>query len=79
MDESDIPKHGFDASWYDEEYFAGFKGGKKFRRPNGSIARWSYYNPTCWWEGCIPIAKAWKEMFNPRNMLDVGAGEGHSS
>jgi len=72
---SDIPNL-FDSSWYDSEYFAGSKGGKRFRRPNGSLGQWSYYNPTGWWEGCRPIARAWKAMFNPRNMLDVGCGRG---
>jgi SAM-dependent methyltransferase len=75
MRKSDIPDV-FDASWYDEEYFVGRKGGKRFRRPNGSTAQWSYYNKDGWWEGCRPIAKAWKTMFNPKNMLDVGAGRG---
>jgi len=72
---SDIP-NVFGSTWYDEEYFKGEKGGKKFRRANGSLAQWSYYNPDGWWEGCRPIAKAWKTMFNPKNMLDVGAGRG---
>jgi hypothetical protein len=72
---SDIP-NVFGSTWYDEEYFKGEKGGKKFRRANGSLAQWSYYNPNGWWEGCRPIAKAWKTMFNPKNMLDVGAGRG---
>jgi len=72
---SDIPEE-FTASFYDEEYFAGSKGGKRFRRPNGSTARWSYFNPVGWWDGAVPIARAWKTMFNPRNMLDVGCGRG---
>ena len=69
-------RHGFDASWYDEEYFAGSKGGKRFRKVDGSIGQWSYFCSTGWWEGCRPIAKAWKSMFSPGNMLDIGCGRG---
>jgi len=72
---SDIPDK-FTSEYYDEEYFAGSRGGKRFRRPNGSIARWSYYNPTGWWEGCRPIAEAWKKIFNAKKMLDIGCGRG---
>jgi len=72
---SDIPRE-FNASYYDEEYFAGSRGGKSFRRANGKIEHWSYFNPAGWWEGCVPIAKAWKTIFNPKNMLDCGAGRG---
>jgi len=72
---SDIPEK-FTAEYYEEEYFSGSKGGKRFKRPNGSLAQWSYYNPDGWWEGCRPIAKAWKTIFNPRSMLDVGCGRG---
>jgi len=71
---SDLPKV-FNASYYDYYYFADSRG-KRFRRPNGSLDYWGYRNPTGWWEGAIPIAKAWKKMFNPRNMLDVGCGRG---
>jgi len=71
---SDIPEE-FSASYYDRKYFADKKG-KKFRRPNGSIDYWGYRNPSGLWEGCKPVAKAWKTMFNPKNMLDVGAGRG---
>jgi hypothetical protein len=72
---SDIPSV-FDASWYDEEYFVGSKGGKKFKRPNGTVAQWSYYNPEAEWLGCKPIVKAWKQMFNPTNALDAFCGRG---
>jgi hypothetical protein len=72
---SDIPKEGFTSQYYDHLYFADEKG-KKFRRPNGSTEHWGYRNPSGWWEGCKPIAKAWKRIFNPRNMLDVGSGRG---
>lgn len=72
---SDIPRE-FTAEFYDEEYFVGRRGGKRFRRPNGTVAQWSYYNRDGWWEGCRPIAKAWKTMFSPKNMLDIGCGRG---
>jgi SAM-dependent methyltransferase len=72
---SDIPKE-FTASFYDEEYFVGAKGGKRFRRPNGTVAQWSYYNPEAEWLGCGPIVKAWKTIFNPKNALDAFCGRG---
>ena len=72
---SDIPRI-FTPEYYDEEYFVGKKGGKRFRRPNGSINQWSYYNPTGEWLGCKPIVEAWKKIFNPRNLLDCGCGRG---
>jgi len=72
---SDIPRE-FTAEYYDEEYFAGTRGGKRFRRPNGSIAKWSYFNPEGEWLGCKPIVEAWKTIFNPKKALDVGCGRG---
>ena len=75
MSESDIPKI-FTADYYDEEYFVGSKGGKRFRRPNGSIDRWSYYNPHGEWTGAKYVVEAWKKIFNPRNMLDACCGRG---
>jgi len=73
---TDIPKV-FTSEYYDRRYFAACPGeGKKFRRPNGTIEEWSYYNPTGYWEGCWPVAEAWKEIFNPKNLLDVGCGRG---
>jgi hypothetical protein len=74
MGESDIPK-SFDAEWYDEKYFKTVDG-KKFKRANGSIAAWSYANPTGEFTGAKQIAEAWKQIFNPKNMLDVGTGRG---
>jgi len=74
MGESDIPKT-FTAEYYDYYYFADDKG-KKFRKANGSIGYWGYRNKLGWWEGCKPIAKAWKIMFEPQKMLDVGCGRG---
>jgi SAM-dependent methyltransferase len=71
---SDIPKI-FTQEYYDEKYFAVPKG-KKFKRPDGSIDTWSYANPLGEWLGAKGIAKAWKEIFNPETMLDVGCGRG---
>jgi len=65
----------FDSSWYDEDYFK-TPGGKKFHTPDGKVQGWSYASPTGWWEGCRPIAKAWKTIFNPATMLDAGCGRG---
>lgn len=62
--------------WYDEEYYAGTKGGKKYHTPNGKIEKWSYFNPEGIWEGTKPIVEAWKKMFNPKNLLDIGCGRG---
>jgi len=63
----------FTSKWYDEKYFSDPKG-KRFVMADGSVRYWGYRNPSGWWDGCIPIVKAWREMFNPRNMLDVGCG-----
>lgn len=65
----------FDKEYYDANYFAVTEG-KKFKRPDGSSGAWSYANPDGEWLGCEPIVKAWKEIFNCRNMLDVGCGRG---
>lgn len=70
-----IPKE-FTQEYYNSEYFAGLKGGKAFRRSNGRVQKWSYFNPRGEFTGAFSIAKAWKLLFNPRNMLDVGAGRG---
>jgi len=69
-----IPKE-FDGGYYDQDYFR-TPGGKKYRDAGGSIHRWSYANPNGEFLGAGPIAKAWKEIFNPRTLLDVGAGRG---
>jgi len=71
---SNIPKE-FTSDYYNEDYFSTPKG-KKFKRPNGSIDAWSYANPKGEFLGAKDIAKAWKVVFNPKNMLDVGAGRG---
>lgn len=71
---SELPEK-FDSSYYDERYFA-VKDGKSFRRSDGSTDYWSYANPDGEWHGCKPIVSAWKSIFNPKNMLDVGCGRG---
>jgi len=73
---SDIPEDLFRSSYYDSEYFAGQKGGKSFMNASGSLHKWSYFNPDGEWLGCKDIVKAWKEMFGPSNLLDVGCGRG---
>ncbi len=65
----------FDETYYDRKYFAKING-KSFKRPDGSLGYWSYANPDGEWLGCEPITQAWKDIFNPRNVLDVGCGRG---
>jgi SAM-dependent methyltransferase len=65
----------FDANYYDEKYFAD-KQGKSFCKSDGSTDHWGYKNPEGEWLGCKPIVGAWKFMFQPKNMLDVGCGRG---
>ena len=71
---SDIPK-SFDGKYYDRKYFADPEG-KVFRRSDGSVDYWGYRSPDGEWTGAEPIARAWKEVFEPRNLLDIGAGRG---
>ncbi len=71
---SDIPKT-FNGRYYDRHYFQ-TPGGKKYRVADGSLQGWSYNNSTGEFLGAGPIAMAWKEVFEPRNLLDVGAGRG---
>ena len=71
---SDIPTE-FGKEYYDQNYFRTSEG-KKYRAANGSIHGWSYANPDGEFLGAGPIAKAWKQVFEPRNLLDVGAGRG---
>jgi SAM-dependent methyltransferase len=65
----------FDQSWYDDKYFAD-KEGKAFKQPDGSVKYWGYKNPDGEYIGADKIAKAWKTIFQPENMLDVGCGRG---
>ena len=71
---SDIPNE-FGKEYYDRDYFQ-TPGGKKYRAADGSLHRWSYNNETGDFLGAGPIAVAWKEVFKPSNLLDIGAGRG---
>jgi SAM-dependent methyltransferase len=70
-----LPKKEFTQEYYDNEYFADLVG-KSFRRPNGTIEHWGYRNLQGEFLGAKEIADAWKTMFNPKNLLDVGCGRG---
>lgn len=65
----------FTSEYYDENYFVTPKG-KKFRTSPQHLNGWSYANPEGEYLGCKDIVKAWKTIFNPINMLDVGCGRG---
>lgn len=65
----------FTQSWYDKDYFADLQG-KVYRKPDGTITHHGYRNPEGELEAARPIAEAWKEIFQPKNMLDVAAGRG---
>jgi SAM-dependent methyltransferase len=71
---SDIPNE-FTKDYYDDKYFSD-KTGKKFLSADGNIQHWGYLNPTGEFLGAKEIAKAWKTMFDPNNLLDVGCGRG---
>jgi len=71
---SSIPEK-FGGKYYDRDYFRTPKG-KKYRDAGGAVHGWSYENPDGEWAGAGPVVKAWKEVFEPRNLLDVGAGRG---
>jgi SAM-dependent methyltransferase len=70
-----IPEKEFTQEYYDNEYFAD-PVGKSFRRPNGTIEHWGYRNLQGEFLGAKNIAEAWKTMFNPKNLLDLGCGRG---
>jgi len=74
MTKSDIPKT-FSAKYYDQKYFADALG-KTFCRPNGTSDQWGYRNPSGESEWFKYVLGAWKKMFQPKNMLDVGSGRG---
>jgi len=71
---SDIPET-FTADYYDEHYFRTPKG-KKFKRSDGSIEGWSYANPDGESVYFKYVAEAWKKIFQPLTMLEVGCGRG---
>lgn len=74
----------FDEKYYDYDYFASEQG-KQYCRPDGRVEFWGYKNPNGFWDGCHPIAKAWKEVFGLEKcntdsglckVCDVGCGRG---
>ena len=65
----------FKSNYYDIDYFANIKG-KKYLNKDGIVEYWGYKNPTGEFLGAKDITNAWKTMFNPINLLDVGAGRG---
>lgn len=65
----------FTQEWYDEGYFAS-KEGKTFVLHDGTVQKWGYKNPDAELIGADRIAKAWKTVFRPDNMLDFGCGRG---
>lgn len=67
---------GFGPEYYDEAYFSGKHGGKKYVTQEGEVKEWSYYNPDGEWLGAQCIMEAVKELFNPGSMLSVGEGRG---
>ncbi len=71
---SDIPKT-FDGRYYDRHYFQTPEG-KKYRVADGSLRGWSYNNETGEFLGARQIVNSWKEVFDPSNLLEVGAGRG---
>ena len=74
---SDIPKE-FSQEYYNDKYFADLEG-KSFLTPGEKgwkIGHWGYRNPEGEFLGAKMIAKAWKAIFKPANMLDAGCGRG---
>jgi glycosyltransferase involved in cell wall biosynthesis len=67
---------GFGPDYYDEAYFIGKQGGKKFTTPTGEAKEWSYYNPEGEWLGAEYVMKAIQKILNPKEMLSVGEGRG---
>ncbi len=70
-----LPEKEFSQEYYDEKYFSDATG-KSFRRTDGSMEHWGYRNLQGEFLGAKEIAEAWKTMFNPKNLLDVGCGRG---
>lgn len=65
----------FNGKYYDEKYFSD-PIGKEYHRPDGSVEHWGYRNISGEMEAADFVARAWRKMFKPRNMLDVGTGRG---
>lgn len=67
---------GFGQEYYDEQYFAGNHGGKKYTNSEGESKEWSYYNLDGEWTGAKYVIKGIKTILNPETMLSVGEGRG---
>lgn len=61
--------------WYGRDYFVTHEG-MKYRDGSGQVHGWSYDNPTGEMEAADFVARAWRKMFRPKNLLDVGCGRG---
>ena len=61
--------------YYNKDYFVTPRG-KKYIGSDGYVHGWSYSNPEGEFTGAAAIAQGWKEVFDPKDMLDVGAGRG---
>lgn len=72
---SDYVDGNFDSDYYSEKYFASDEG-INYKDSDGVTHAWGYRNKQGEWSGCAPIVAAWKELFNPSNMLDIGCGRG---
>jgi hypothetical protein len=70
-----LPEKEFTQEYYDQAYFADPQG-KSFDRGTGTIEHWGYRNPTGEFLGAKDITKAWKTIFNPKNMLGIGCARG---
>jgi len=70
-----MEKNKFTEDYYDKDYFV-TTGGKKIKLADGTVKEWSYANPSGDWHGAGMVSKAWNKVFNPKKMLDVGAGRG---
>ena len=70
-----LPEKEFTQQYYDYQYFADPQG-KSFDQGTGTIEHWGYKNPEGEFLGAKDITQAWKTMFNPKKMLDIGCGRG---
>jgi len=69
-----VPWTEFTQAYYDANYFASRTG--KLFVSRGKPEYWGYKNPDGEYFGAPPIAKAWKTVFEPKRVLDVGCGRG---
>ena len=72
---SDASRPKFNSKYYDEAYFD--TASKTYRDEKGKIKKWGYIDSsTVGWEGWKEIAPVLLKMFNPKRVIDVGAGTG---